>query len=317
MFNLRLAVRPLFALVCVATFTLVANAQRQRTFVATFGSDASADCSEVNPCRNWQRAVDLVQSGGTVAAKDSGGFGAVVINKSVTLTGEGFYAAARAVNAAGSIAVNVTANSATVMLRHLNIENAASAPDSTGVSLTGVATTLHIESCVITGFSTGTGTGISINSVSGDSRTYIKDTVLRNHQFGITAQASPAGFLARVNIDRTRAENYFTIGYNIQAGGQMVVRDSIAAGRGPLSGAAGFFVGFQGELSMERSGANYNGNGVRIDFLGVARLTESLITNNTTGVNNSGGGTFRSFLNNRIDGNGTDVSGPITGAPQT
>src|SRR5579862_291210 len=62
-----------------------AQAQRARVFVASFGSDSNP-CSFTQPCRTFQVAVGAVLPGGEVTAIDSAGFGAVTINKAVTIS---------------------------------------------------------------------------------------------------------------------------------------------------------------------------------------------------------------------------------------
>ena len=56
----------------------------QRTFVSTSGSDANP-CSLSLPCRTFGAAITAAVSNGEVIVLDSGGYGPVVINKSIDI----------------------------------------------------------------------------------------------------------------------------------------------------------------------------------------------------------------------------------------
>ena len=79
----------LFALVATALACLVfagpAQAQRDRVFVASYGSDSNP-CTFGSPCKTFQNAVNVVAQGGEVTAIDSAGFGTVNIIHAVTIT---------------------------------------------------------------------------------------------------------------------------------------------------------------------------------------------------------------------------------------
>jgi hypothetical protein len=58
---------------------------RARVFVASYGNDANP-CTFGSPCKTFQQAVDVVDTGGEVTAIDSAGFGPITIIRSVTIT---------------------------------------------------------------------------------------------------------------------------------------------------------------------------------------------------------------------------------------
>src|SRR3974390_3082983 len=66
-------------------FTAPAQAQRARTFVASYGNDSNP-CTFGSPCKTFQQAVNVVAAGGEVTAIDSAGFGPINITKAVTIT---------------------------------------------------------------------------------------------------------------------------------------------------------------------------------------------------------------------------------------
>src|SRR6202167_1642307 len=62
-----------------------ALAQRDRVFVASYGSDSNP-CTFGSPCKTFQNAVNVVAVGGEVTAIDSAGFGPISISHAVTIT---------------------------------------------------------------------------------------------------------------------------------------------------------------------------------------------------------------------------------------
>ena len=109
------------------------------------------------PCRNFNAAIGVVNAGGEVVALDSGGYGLTTISKAVTLTGPtGVYVAITALTA-GSSAITVSAaNTDTVVLRGLTLTGLGG---QTGINVTSVGN-LHVEGCVISGFTAMASTSI-------------------------------------------------------------------------------------------------------------------------------------------------------------
>src|SRR6516164_8809544 len=81
----RLVFALLVAAFACSLFTAPAQAQRARTFVASYGNDSNP-CTFGSPCRTFQQAVNVVAAGGEVTAIDSAGYGPISINQSVTIT---------------------------------------------------------------------------------------------------------------------------------------------------------------------------------------------------------------------------------------
>src|SRR6516225_9884271 len=72
------------ALTC-SLFSVPAQAQRARVFVASYGNDNNP-CTFGSPCKTFQQAVNVVDPGGEITAIDSAGFGPISINKAVSIT---------------------------------------------------------------------------------------------------------------------------------------------------------------------------------------------------------------------------------------
>src|SRR5579871_377657 len=64
-----------------------ANAQATRTWVSGVGDDANP-CSRTAPCKTFAGAISKTAAQGEINVLDPGGFGAVTITKSITITSE-------------------------------------------------------------------------------------------------------------------------------------------------------------------------------------------------------------------------------------
>jgi len=143
-------------------------AAAQRTFVASNGADTNP-CTIALPCRSFAYALTLTDSGGEIVALNAAGYGAVSIDRSVTITtNSGFFAGIAA--SAGS-AVSVIAPGLNIVLRGLALNGVGA---STGISMSD-AGTLTVENCIVSGF---TGTGIMVTS---PATVRIVDTIVRGN----------------------------------------------------------------------------------------------------------------------------------------
>src|SRR5881628_2518114 len=96
-----------------------AHAQATRTWVSGVGDDLNP-CSRTAPCKTFAGAISKTAAGGEISALDPGGFGAVSINKSITISGDGTLAGILATLGSNGVTVNAGANDV-VILRSLSI----------------------------------------------------------------------------------------------------------------------------------------------------------------------------------------------------
>src|SRR5882672_8370327 len=106
----------------IAIFTLaffsIAQAQANRTWVSGVGDDVNP-CSRTAPCKTFAGAISKTAAGGEISVLDPGGYGAVTITKSITISGDGTLAG---ILNAGQIGVIVNAGANDVVtLRNLSI----------------------------------------------------------------------------------------------------------------------------------------------------------------------------------------------------
>jgi hypothetical protein len=64
------------------------QAQATRTWVSGVGDDANP-CSRTAPCKTFAGAISKTAAGGEIDALDPAGYGAVTINKGITIDGGG------------------------------------------------------------------------------------------------------------------------------------------------------------------------------------------------------------------------------------
>src|SRR2546423_7355935 len=107
------------AILVPALATAPAYAQATRTWVSGVGDDVNP-CSRTAPCKTFAGAISKTAAGGIINCLDPAGYGAVTINKAITIQCE---EETGHVLANGTNAINViAAASDIVILRGLTIE---------------------------------------------------------------------------------------------------------------------------------------------------------------------------------------------------
>ena len=134
----------------LAIFSGAATGASPVTYVATYGVD-SATCSLVQPCRSFAGALPQTNDGGQIVVLDSGGYGPVQIDKSVSIIApEGVYAG---ISVFTGVGVHITVP-AHVRLVGLNIVGFSSVPSCGGVWVEAGGP-VSIERSTISGFGGG------------------------------------------------------------------------------------------------------------------------------------------------------------------
>jgi|HubBroStandDraft_3_1064219.scaffolds.fasta_scaffold38583_1 hypothetical protein len=243
------------ALVCLTS--LMALGQASRTWVSGVGDDANP-CSRTAPCKTFAGAIGKTATGGEIDVLDPGGFGAVTINKSISIEADGLIAGVLIVGTNG-IVINAGPTDV-VVLRGLTMDG------TLGLGLSGISFisggSLFVEGCKINAFTTG----ISITPSSGQSRIFIDDTTVRNsQQDGILI--SPSGSASVTGtFDRLRLENNGAAGLEADASGTT-----------------------QTQLTLENSTSTSNATGVLASGI---RATVLLSTDTLVGNGNNTSTTF-------------------------
>jgi hypothetical protein len=277
------------------------HAQASRTWVSGVGDDANP-CSRTAPCKTFAGAIAKTAVNGEINCLDPGGFGAVTITKSITIDCHEVFAS---ILNAGTNGINIPFDSfaqadvrKAVRLRNLNLNGVNTG--LIGIRITGGAIitggAVFIEDCLIDGNFSGAARGIS-EERTGGGELFISNTTVRN--MGQTAiQVNPGGGAVaglRINavFDNIRVENA-NFGVAIGNNGRAMINRSVFAGHSQAGIEA------EGPLAA-----------VQVD------VSNSVSSNNGTGVQNGGGtvtirlsnndivfnGTAQSFNNNRVQGN--------------
>ena len=270
----------LIAVALLATVAMpVGAAPSQRTFVASYGSDANPNCNLMLPCRSFNAAIAQTNPGGEVVVLDTAAYGPMVINQAIKIIGpSGVYGGISVQGGGGGITTGVVINAGNgddVTLRGLDISGVPGAvgpfPDI-GIDIQN-AGGVHIEKSSIGNFNQGTSACIKVN-VSSTVRVYVDDSFLRECRTGIHANGTNAGLTNRpsVIVDNTRIER----------------------GRGPI---VSYGVWVQGaiDVSLRNSLISRQDVGIQFDSLlpgigshvsiidsELTRVTAAIAVNNTT-----------------------------------
>src|SRR5262249_56946684 len=130
-----------------------AQAQLARTYVSIGGNNANS-CNLGNPCKSLQTAFNTTNAGGEINCLDSGDFGSVLINKSITIDCAGSLAG----DSSTPFVFQINAPGALVRLRNLSM-NGVNSFGAVGVDILSAAS-LFIENCTIVGFRISPAVGI-------------------------------------------------------------------------------------------------------------------------------------------------------------
>lgn len=311
-----------FFLTLIFSLTAATLTAQVRTWVSSNGLDSN-DCSRTAPCRNFEAAITAVNTAGEVVALDSAGYGPVNITKSVTVVAPAGVHAAIAPTTAEAVRISA----AEVVIRGLYLNSQGA---SQGFDITGAATNVHIENCVIHGF---TSHGLFMESTGSLSRLYVVDSTFRsnvngiNNAVGVMIQGVSVVNVATLEHCRFDGNNHGVLASN---NGRITVRDSISSG-----GSRGFWAHATTQLQpaeMEvvssvathhtfdafattgastlttmtiTNSAAFHANAGIASRAGTIRVGGTTVSRNVTGLD-ADNGTIVSFGNNQVDGNTTN-----------
>jgi hypothetical protein len=290
----KLSLHALTVIVLFFACSSLAHAQATRTWVSGVGDDVNP-CSRTAPCKTFAGAISKTAAGGEINVLDPGGFGAVTITKSITISSEGFEAGVL-VSGTNAIIINALTTDV-VILRGLDFEGLGTSLD--GIKVIGGLAALHVEKCTINAFRGANGSGIEIApTAAGTTQVFIKDTIVRNNGQGTGGGIfinPAAGVTVKASLDNVRMENNL-FGFKGQGISTTSVHNSVAAG----NSAAGFSaVNGSAVLNIERSVAANNGTGV-VCSNSTVRVGNTSFSGNTTAVATAGTNCF-TYKNNDAD----------------
>jgi len=295
--------------VILATFAIVsvANAQATRTWVSGVGDDVNP-CSRTAPCKTFAGAISKTAENGEISVLDPGGFGAVTITKSITINGEGTLGSVLNSGSNGII-VSVTLNpaTATVYLHNISINGAKLGTD--GIRYTAGAT-LIVDHCWIYGQA---GHGIEVVG-TGNLALKLNETTIENTGGDSVRMDTSAGqVIALISHSHLQGgTNGINAINNVRAG----VVDTVVSHQ---TDSAIKTTGNDSIVNGDKLFITICGNGIRTNNAGTpshVRLSDSIVTQNTFGLNTGAGGTIDSLQGNSVFGNSVDGSFTTTNPKQ-
>ena len=182
-----------------------AQAQATRTWVSGVGNDVNP-CSRTAPCKTFAGAISKTAAGGEINCLDPGGFGAVSIIKSMTISCP--YTEGGALAGGNGITVNLPLTTDTVVIRGLDIFGVN--PPTHGIRFINRGT-LHVEDTVIRRFNAANSFGISFQP-SGAGNLFMRNVTITSNGSGATGgginiQPTGASGNARVLIENSSVLN--------------------------------------------------------------------------------------------------------------
>ena len=290
-----------FAVLVTAVFACLLHAspaQAQRVFVSATGSDGNP-CNFASPCRSFQHAHDVAPANGEIDVLDPAGYGALTINKAISIQGHGF----SGISAASGDAIDINGGASDkISLNGLLIDGVGAGNEgirfNSGLSLT-------VENCVVRNF---TDDGLLYVAAAGTLA--VSNSYFNDNANGIAIESSGSG--VPISIDRSGFFGNHVTGFLVAVGAgvnAVGVVDSVAAN----NGSQGFFVETTGSavsnLSLTRTLAEGNGAGVQATGSNATIwLAQSTVTGNSGhGFVAASSGVINSFGDNYFAANGPNT----------
>jgi hypothetical protein len=293
------ALRAALGLALLACCIAVPAAAVSRTWVSGTGDD-TFPCSRTAPCKTFAGALSKTDDGGEISVLDPGAYGAVTINKSVTINGDGTLASILAASTNGII-VNAQA-SAKVVIRNISINGVGSGLNGVRYVAAGQLTLDHVS---IGGIQSGVSSRCIDVAVSANAKLVVRSSTITNCEEGIRLASS--GGTLQATLDDVVIQNCDTHAVEVATGSTTV---NITHSDLSHNFNAGVRVAINGGVAnVEDTLLGFNNAGVNAAVAGaLIRVSNSTIVNNVTGITFAAGATVASAGNNRVDGNGSSLA---------
>ena len=277
--------------------------QASRTWVSGVGDDFNP-CSRLAPCKTFTGAATKTAAGGEINILDPGGFGSLLITKSLTVKGHGATAGIAAGGLNG-VVINA-APTDKVTLKGLDINGVTlSGPplSETGVKVLS-AKRVKLKNLDVFKFRAG----VAVLPTSPNTRVVMTGSEIDDNGVGVIAAPAVGGDGARVTLRNNEITDNACGITATSHGANGAVPDATAN-----CGAAGY-TGFRRPVSVSafRNLISDNGNGVFAR--GLLTTTEfganDIIGNGLAGFRAVNQGVIRSYGDNHLSGNGPNSTPP-------
>lgn len=296
MFKVRSVLKWMSVPALALTLVPMASAQAPRTWISGLGDDFNP-CSRSLPCKTFQGALSKTLSGGEISVIDSGAYGTVTINTSITIDGTGSLASILSAGMTAGIIVNAGPLDR-VVIRNVAIQGG-------GTGLNGIrflsGRELVLENVAIQNLTTR---GVDVALAAANGTLNMKNVSITDVPTGVrltTTTGTVMGLLEEVRM------NTLGTGLEVGAGGNVVARNCEISrnGIGVLVSSA------TGNASIESSVISFNGTAVTTSAAGG---NINLADNGFYGNSNAvviPGGVVSSAGDNRIVGSTTPPNGVV------
>jgi hypothetical protein len=309
---------PRLSLLATALMTVLysapASAQATRTWVSGVGDDMFP-CSRTAPCKTFAGAMSKTAANGEIDCLDPGGFGAVTVNKSITIDCNGTLGHILATLGVSGVTINTAG--VNVVLRNLSINGAATG--SIGVRLLQ-GNSLTLENVHIANFNGGSGIGVQFAPNTANAVLLVSNSVIRSNGVapatggGILVQPAVGGTNALAVIHNSNIQRNGGSGILVNtasASATVTVRDSTISNNtngGVRSVATSTAITLLDRVTLASNSvagiSSENANST-------VRVGNSVIHANALGAQLLAGGILRSYKNNDVIANGGG-EGPFT-----
>jgi hypothetical protein len=306
------------AAACAMLWSAPAAAQATRTWISGVGDDVNP-CSRTAPCKTFQGALPKTAAGGEINCLDPGGFGGVTITKSISLVCDNTQTG---ILVASTNAIIINSATAFVLISGFDIEGLGQtgSPGINGINVLNAAV-VHVRNTKIRGFRNGY--GINFQPQSANGQLFVDNVTISESGSSVNLATSgginispAAGMTANATITNSQIIDNANVGLRIDTTG--IVGSTINAaisgvtlsnnGVGILlkapngTGTAKYMLTDSQVTLNAGQGLIVNGTPTSAN----ARVGNTTITGNGTGVLVIGAAQVLSYGDNRLDGNTTD-----------
>jgi len=309
----KLGVNLLVVLGMLMLGAVAAQAQATRTWVSGVGDDVNP-CSRTAPCKTFAGAISKTADGGEIDALDPGGYGAVTITKGITIDGAGTLASILHSGTNGVI-VNAPLDR-TIVLRNLSISGAGTTLGTNGIRY------LAGRQLIVQNVSLQQVSGNLIDvQLTNNGNLELDNVTGFNSGIGVNMLTTTGALFA--NINNSRFYNNST-GIKADRNTKLTVRNTVVAGNMSASSPSGNGIQVApngaGSTSalLENNSISGCNEGILVTTSGGSTvsvfISNNQLFNNVAAVDIGAAVTVRSFVNNKMAGNTSDVVGALGAA---
>ncbi len=284
-----------------------AEGQATRTWVSVYGNDAN-DCSRATPCRTLSGALAKSSDGGEIDILDSGGFGSVTIDKSISVIAPPEVLGGVQASTGNAITISAGPND-TVALRGLTIEGLGTG--LAGIKVLAVGA-LHVENCTINNF---TQIGIDFVPTSltiTNAQLHVSNTIVRNNNGASSGgiRVKPGNNVSVIGMIKDTQLRNNQFGLRVEDNSKVTAKNTTTSG----NSNSGFVVVSNGaavNLNLDSCIAAGNGFGIRADGSNASvRFANSIIAGNGIGISSNASGRTVSFTGTNFNADTGTATGP-------